>query len=147
MATTHRDYVTDLDFTTTTDFDAATLAGKKPLRQFGTNNVEGFSDNYIFGEYRGPMEDTGGHNFHIFPDGIFVVEAFCDICQRATAGLTPASQIPQTNLRRRSVPAQRILEETKSVPTLRSLHLISTFYPVSLFDSLSKNRAFGTSSR
>jgi hypothetical protein len=85
MATTHRDYVTDLDFTTTTDFDATTLAGKKPLRQFGTNNVEGFSDNYIFGEYRGPMEDTGGHNFHIFPDGIFVVEAFCDICQRATA--------------------------------------------------------------
>src|ERR1035437_4593494 len=80
----HRDYVTDLDFTTTTDFDAATFAGKKPLRQFGTNNVEGFSDNYIFGEYRGPMEDTGGHTFHIFPDGCFVIEAFCDICQPET---------------------------------------------------------------
>ena len=80
----HRDYVTDLDFTTTTDFDTATFAGKKPLSQFGTNNVEGFSDNYIFGEYRGPMEDTGGQNFHIFPDGCFVIEAFCDICQPET---------------------------------------------------------------
>jgi hypothetical protein len=80
----HRDYVTDLDFTTTTDFDAATLSGKKPLRQFGTNNVEGFSDNYIFGEYRGPIDDTGGHNFYIFPDGSFVIEAFCDICQPET---------------------------------------------------------------
>ena len=76
----HRDYVTNLDFTTATDFDAATFGGKKPLRQFGTNNVEGFSDNYIFGAYRCPMEETGGHNFHIFPDGSFVIEAFCDIC-------------------------------------------------------------------
>jgi hypothetical protein len=80
----HRDYVTDLDFTTTTDFNAATFAGNKPLRQFGTNNVEGLSDNYIFGVYRGPMEDTGGNYFYIFPDGAFVIEAFCDICRPET---------------------------------------------------------------
>ena len=80
----HRDYVTDLDFTTTTRFHASTFAGDKPLRQFGTNNVEGFSDEFIFGVYRDPMEDLGGHHFYLFPDGCFVVEAFCDICQPET---------------------------------------------------------------
>jgi hypothetical protein len=76
---THRDYVTDLDFTAPTGFDATTFAGDKPLRQFGTNNVAGFSDNYIFGVYRSPMDLAGGHYFHVFPDGSFAIEAFCDI--------------------------------------------------------------------
>ena len=54
------------------------------MREFGTNNVVGFSDNYIFGEYRNPMDLTGGHNFHVFPDGCFVIEEFCDICEPKT---------------------------------------------------------------
>lgn len=75
----HRDYVTDLDFTTMANFDATGFAGNQQLRTFGTNNVQGFSDPYIFGEYRRPMDMTGGHNFHVFPDGCFVIEEFCDI--------------------------------------------------------------------
>jgi hypothetical protein len=77
----HRDYVTDLDFTTPTRFEAESFRGRQPLREFGTNNVEGFSDNYIFGVYRNPMDLTGGHNFYVFPDGRFAVEEFCDICE------------------------------------------------------------------
>jgi hypothetical protein len=75
----HRDYVTDLDFTTMTDFDTAGFAGNQHLRTFGTNNVQGFSDEYIFGKYRSPMDLTGGHNLHVFPDGCFVIEEFCDV--------------------------------------------------------------------
>ena len=54
------------------------------MREFGTNNVAGFSDNDIFGEYRAFLDLTGGHNFHVFPDGCFVVEEFCDIGQPQT---------------------------------------------------------------
>lgn len=81
---TSRGYVTDLDFTTATEYKAEAL---RPLREFGTNNVEGFSDNYIFGAYRNPMDMTGGHNFHVFPDGCFVIEEFCDIGEPVTVAL------------------------------------------------------------
>jgi hypothetical protein len=80
----HRDYATDLDFTTATDFDAAGLGGSQELRAFGTDNIKGFSDDYIFGEYRSPMDLTGGHNFHAFPDGCFVIEEFCDVGEPIT---------------------------------------------------------------
>lgn len=80
----HHDYVTDLDFTTTTYFDVASFDGKQSLREFGTNNCVGFSDYYIFGEYRNPMDITGGHNFHVFPDGCFVIEEFYDIGEPVT---------------------------------------------------------------
>jgi hypothetical protein len=83
----HRDYVTDLDFTTTTDFDAVGLAGNQHLRTFGTNDVQGFSDEYIFGEYRSSMDLTGGHNLHVFPDGCFVIEEFCDVGAPATIAM------------------------------------------------------------
>ena len=76
-----RGYVTDLDFTTTTDYKSESL---RPLREFGTNNVAGFSDNYIFGVYCNPMDMTGGHNFHIFPDGCFAIEEFVDIGEPET---------------------------------------------------------------
>ena len=80
----HRDYVTDLDFTAETDFDAAGFSANQHLRTFGTNNVRGFSDPFIFGEYRSPMDLTGGHNFHIFPDGCFAIEEFCDVGEPVT---------------------------------------------------------------
>ena len=51
-------YVTELDFTTSTEYRAEDL---RPLREFGTNNVEGFSDNYIFGEYRNHGRLSLGH--------------------------------------------------------------------------------------
>jgi hypothetical protein len=80
----HQDYVTDLDFTTATEFEATGFGGNQHLRSFGTNNVKGFSDPYIFGEYRNPMDITGGHNLHVFPDGCFVIEEFCDVGAPAT---------------------------------------------------------------
>jgi hypothetical protein len=83
-AVAHRDYGTDLDLTTATDFEASGLAGEQHLRTFRTNIVQGSSDDYIFGEYRSPMDVTGGHNLHLFPDGCFVIEETCDIGRPVT---------------------------------------------------------------
>ena len=74
----HTDVLTDLDFTTSTDFDAAGLVGGQRLRTFGTNNAPWFSDEYICGEYQSPEVLTAGHIFHVFPDGCFVIEESSD---------------------------------------------------------------------
>jgi hypothetical protein len=75
----HRDYVTNLDFTTTTAYVAAGVTGQLPLRTFQTNIARGFSDDFIFGVYCNPIETSSGHNYHIFPDGCFVIEEFYDV--------------------------------------------------------------------
>jgi hypothetical protein len=75
----HTDVLTDLDFTTSTHFDTAGLAGGQRLRTFGTNNALWFSDEYICGEYQSPEVLTAGHNFHVFPDGCFVIEESSEV--------------------------------------------------------------------
>jgi len=67
-----------------TAFDVEALGGRQSLREFSTNVRTGFSDDYIFGLYRSPMDLTGGHNFYVFPDGCFVIEEFCDIGEPIT---------------------------------------------------------------
>ena len=80
----HKDYVTDLDCTVETEFEVNDFGGRQRLRSFAANNAQGLSDPYIFGEYRTPMDLTGGHNLHVFPDGCFVIEEFCDVGPSAT---------------------------------------------------------------
>ena len=76
--------MTSLDYTTVTEFAATGLDDEQHLRTFRTNIAQGLSSEYIFGAYQAPMSYTGGLCLHVFPDGCFVIEEYCDIGLPAT---------------------------------------------------------------